>query len=51
VRGGLALLRAWIDQTAAHWEGSFDRLDQMLATPTKEKTDDRPDRSDDQPVA
>lgn len=40
--GGLDVLRAWVDRTAAHWEGSFDKLAAAVAAEAKETGDDRP---------
>jgi DNA-binding transcriptional ArsR family regulator len=34
--GGLDALRHWLDQTPAHWEGSFDELSAQRDEPQKE---------------
>jgi DNA-binding transcriptional ArsR family regulator len=38
--GGIDALKAWIARTAAHWEGSFDKLDAVLKAETKGAPDD-----------
>jgi DNA-binding transcriptional ArsR family regulator len=41
--GGIVAVQTWINRTAAHWEGSFDKLAAALETERKEKSNDRTD--------
>lgn len=40
--GGLDALRDWVGRTAAHWEGSFGKLAELLDNPKPEASDDDP---------
>jgi DNA-binding transcriptional ArsR family regulator len=40
--GGLDAMRHWIDRTIALWEGSFDKLAEVLDPKQKDRSDDRP---------
>jgi DNA-binding transcriptional ArsR family regulator len=40
--GGLEAMRIWIDRTIEHWEGSFDKLADLVNPSNKEASDDRP---------